>query len=770
MFTVRRTSSQIINSLLTLTLLFVLVFSSVVVTSQAHALTNPRLQYRTGDTVTTDNQVKPQFTIVNGDTSVALSSLKIRYYFSENTAQTINAFCDYAAVNCANITTTIVSIPAVAGADHYLEVGFTAGAGSLAPNASSGEIQIRLAKADWSNFNESNDYSFDATKLAFADWNKAAIYNSGILAWGITPGNDPTAVPTLGATATLIPTTVPTTIPTTGPTIAPTTVNPATVRIEAGGLANHTDPNGNTWLADTGFTAGAGGVADRGNIAIANTTTPRIYQTERWGMTGFAYNVANGSYQVNLHFAETYFTAAGLRVFSVNVEGTAVNNIDVFTQAGGANKALVKTVTVTVADGQLNITFAATVNNAEINGIEIIPSGIIPATPVPTVAPTTVPTTVPTIAPTTIPTLAPTLVPTTIPTLVPTVVPPTTVPGAWVHPGTLDNKANLDYAKAQLALGAQPYAFEFQTMLNNERLAAAPTVWITIDANSGQADAARDQARAAYGNALAWYLTGQNSYAQQAIADLNAFAGLQSITATNDQNKLVAGWIGSLLAPAADIMLTYPGWAPADVANLRAMFKRAFYPQLNTASSWNGNVDLHQTSAMMAIAVFNEDKAEFDLGVSRLAARMPAYFYLTTDPQPNAATWFNPTKWVNGLTQESCRDNGHHSQFALSGATGAMETAWNQGVDLYSIYQARIVPAMELMALQLTSGSMQGTCGNNASSADVYDTWEIGYNHYHNISGVSMPNTLNMILTKVRLYQSNGGSWNIFYESLTHAK
>jgi fibrillarin-like rRNA methylase len=160
------------------------------------------------------------------------------------------------------------------------------------------------------------------------------------------------------------------------PTATPTmTPNRPTVRVEAGGAANFVDASGNTWIADTGFTAGAGGVVDRGAITIGNTVNDRIYQTERWGMTAFAYPVTNGAYQVNLHFAETYtgITAAGQRVFSANVEGTAINNIDVFAQAGGLNNALVKSACVNVADGQLSIAFAATVNNPEINGVEIIP-------------------------------------------------------------------------------------------------------------------------------------------------------------------------------------------------------------------------------------------------------------------------------------------------------------------------------------------------------------------------------------------------------------
>ncbi len=45
------------------------------------------------------------------------------------------------------------------------------------------------------------------------------------------------------------------------------------------------------------------------------------------------------------------------------------------------------------------------------------------------------------------------------------------------------------------------------------------------------------------------------------------------------------------------------------------MFRRSFYPHLLQASAWNGNVDLTQLNALLAITVFNEDRAAFDLGV-----------------------------------------------------------------------------------------------------------------------------------------------------------
>jgi hypothetical protein len=341
--------------------------------------------------------------------------------------------------------------------------------------------------------------------------------------------------------------------------------------------------------------------------------------------------------------------------------------------------------------------------------------------------------------------------------------------GTFVRPGALDGKAELDFVKTQIAAGAEPWTGHFNAMKSMESLTTAPSPQVTVDANTSAAEAARNDARRAYGNALAWYLTGDEAYAEQAILYLNGWADLQSIAATDEQNRLLGGWLGSLFGPAADLMLGYSAWAAADIEKLRAMFKLAFYPVLNTASTWNGNVDLHQISAMMAIAVFNEDAEEFNLGLTRLAARMPMYFYLTTDPQPSASFWSNPAQWVSGLTQETCRDNNHHAQFGLSGAIGAMETAWHQGVDVYSLYQDRMVPALELMGLQCSSGSMQGTCTDDVTSADVYDTWEIAFNHYHTRQGLELPNTWTMISTKVRPYVSNPGSWNIFYETLTHA-
>src|SRR4029079_1323606 len=88
-----------------------------------------------------------------------------------------------------NVTSQFVALsPARTGADFYLQLGFTAGIGSLTARQATGEVQGRSNKDDWTNYDESNDYSYDPTKLAFADWDRVTLYRNGALVWGTEPG------------------------------------------------------------------------------------------------------------------------------------------------------------------------------------------------------------------------------------------------------------------------------------------------------------------------------------------------------------------------------------------------------------------------------------------------------------------------------------------------------------------------------------------------------------------------------------------------------
>ncbi len=224
-------------------------------------------------------------------------------------------------------------------------------------------------------------------------------------------------------------------------------------------------------------------------------------------------------------------------------------------------------------------------------------------------------------------------------------------------------------------------------------------------------------------------------------------------------------------------MRAYQGWSQNQILDIKLMFKHVFYPQLMIASSWNGNVDLTQIDALISIAVFNDDEAAFNIAIKRLEQRTPAYFYLSSDGKSAKIItgyggnierfWSNPTQWLTGLTQETCRDNGHHSQYRLASALHVAEVAWNQGVDVYTEYQTRYTSAMELMAKQLLSNNFF-TCKNTKASLNYFNTWEIGFNHYHNRKGLTLPYTQELIMKKIRP-ESIRTSWNIVYETLTHA-
>ncbi|MEM9528544.1 MAG: PKD domain-containing protein, partial [Bacteroidota bacterium] len=150
------------------------------------------LHYRTPDSnpgSATDNQIRPHFQLFNnGDDPIALQTITIRYWYTREGMEDQNAWVDFATLGSENITTNFVELSSpVPGASHYLEVGFAAGAGSIAPGGTSGEIQTRFAKANWSNYDELDDYSYQMDHATFTPWDKVTVYCNGLLAWGNEP-------------------------------------------------------------------------------------------------------------------------------------------------------------------------------------------------------------------------------------------------------------------------------------------------------------------------------------------------------------------------------------------------------------------------------------------------------------------------------------------------------------------------------------------------------------------------------------------------------
>jgi hypothetical protein len=87
-------------------------------------------------------------------------------------------------------------------------------------------------------------------------------------------------------------------------------------------------------------------------------------------------------------------------------------------------------------------------------------------------------------------------------------------------------------------------------------------------------------------------------------------------------------------------------------------------------------------------------------------------------------------------------------------------------VDVYTPNEKRFRAALELMSTQIWTGRMQGTSTNDLTTTDRFDTFEVGYNHYHNRQGIDLPNTWKAITQEIR--PKGRCDWNIFFETLTH--
>lgn len=150
-----------------------------------------KVQDRSHDNDNPDNQLYAQYQILNtGTTAVPLSSLTMRYWFTNEAPKDPLVFaCDYAQVDCGNITSKFVILrPKVTKANRYVQIGFTAAAGSIAPGQSSGEIQTRIHHVNWSNFITTDSYSFISDpSFVYKDTQTVTLYLNGVLVWGTEP-------------------------------------------------------------------------------------------------------------------------------------------------------------------------------------------------------------------------------------------------------------------------------------------------------------------------------------------------------------------------------------------------------------------------------------------------------------------------------------------------------------------------------------------------------------------------------------------------------
>ena len=150
------------------------------------------------------------------------------------------------------------------------------------------------------------------------------------------------------------------------------------VAVDVGASRGHTDAAGDAWTADRRYRAGSHGYV-AGSTATASThkkikgtEDQTLFRTARERMLEYRFDsVPDGVYTVELDFAEIRDMRMGKRVFDVLVEGElAIPALDLALEAG-TYTAVSRQYTVRVADGQLNVRFAARDGATLVNAIRI---------------------------------------------------------------------------------------------------------------------------------------------------------------------------------------------------------------------------------------------------------------------------------------------------------------------------------------------------------------------------------------------------------------
>ena len=125
------------------------------------------------------------------------------------------------------------------------------------------------------------------------------------------------------------------------------------------------------------------------HASVPASTPLGIFSTERWDtgsapdmMWNFPISEA-GTYEVRLYFLNSFngTSTVGKRIFDILIEGALVaDNFDIVAEFGHKVAAM-KSFTVSVNDGNLDIDFGRVLSDPLVNGIEILKVGSGPATP-----------------------------------------------------------------------------------------------------------------------------------------------------------------------------------------------------------------------------------------------------------------------------------------------------------------------------------------------------------------------------------------------------
>lgn len=380
---------------------------------------------------------------------------------------------------------------------------------------------------------------------------------------------------------------------------------------------------------------------------------------------------------------------------------------------------------------------------------------------------------------------------------------PASVSGVFRHPGLLVTEDDFTRIRAHIKAGEEPWT-GWWNKLRAERFATLDTRPFPLPAvyrADGSKNALYVDIWRAWTLTLRWKLSDpqDNRYADKAVEFLDAWANtLKEIgtvppgsTAHDDHTFiLMAGMQGHQLAQIGEILRTYPGWAPESVKRFQEMLLEVF----GSISSWflsegrigsHANWDMASLVGAMAIGIFCDQPDLYRLACDCYAGNNRGKLRTFGNGSIVHGVYFmHPGHF--GQWEESGRDQGH-ATLGMSLGGDLLEMAWNQGDDLYGLYNNRFLAGAEYVArsnLLDENGKtypMPFAREHNPSQPHTSlwtevnqsfqhgrNAWEPIYNHYVNRMGLAAPNVARMV--KLCEPKYGGSSDDVWWPTLIHRR
>ena len=155
------------------------------------------VQYKNLKTAASSPYIECQVLAKNsGPNTLSVADLKLRYYFTDEVKKAPQFQNNFQHINISgsqaglNVTQKVVGMaPTTSTADTFIEFSFTSPSHTTLSPGEALEFAWQMQGPDPSKdvFTQGNDYSWDAGKTAFADWDHLVLLQGNSPLWGITP-------------------------------------------------------------------------------------------------------------------------------------------------------------------------------------------------------------------------------------------------------------------------------------------------------------------------------------------------------------------------------------------------------------------------------------------------------------------------------------------------------------------------------------------------------------------------------------------------------